>query len=379
MAKRAAILWIALSFLLTGCWDIKDIQDVNFITALGLDYEDGKYVVYAQMLDFSAVAKSEVGKPMEPIPVWVGVGKGSTLVAAFNDLYRTSQLRIFYGQISVYVIGERLIKEDLEKFIDFQRYFEFRYNPWIFGTKHSIHDLLIATPFFNLSPLASLLYQPQESFKQRSVLTPMTYLRFISGLQEPSQKVILPSLAVSSDTWYSNKTPHPLLEIDGGLMFQSGKYRGWEDVDRLPGLPWVNAEMSRHPLYLMTEGKNDAALSLESPDIRITPEVQNGKASFTFDVRLSGYILDLEKEMSETEIEHKAENLVRKEIIELYKRGVQMKVDFLGLEHALYRQNNKEWQRLQSQGGVRLTEESLKNVNVTVRMDHSGKLKMMQF
>lgn len=56
----------------TGCWDIKTIQDTNYFTAIGFDYQNGRYVVYAQMLDFSSVAKQEAGKAGQPPQIWVG-------------------------------------------------------------------------------------------------------------------------------------------------------------------------------------------------------------------------------------------------------------------------------------------------------------------
>lgn len=56
------ILMISLSLLLTGCWDIREVQDINYISAIGVDYKDGEYIIYAQMLDFSSVAKQEGGE-----------------------------------------------------------------------------------------------------------------------------------------------------------------------------------------------------------------------------------------------------------------------------------------------------------------------------
>lgn len=38
--------------MLSGCWDILDLQDIQYITAIGIDYEDGEYVVYVQSLNF---------------------------------------------------------------------------------------------------------------------------------------------------------------------------------------------------------------------------------------------------------------------------------------------------------------------------------------
>ena len=57
--KRILMLLSMLSLLLSGCWDNKEVQDINYITALGIDYKDNKYIIYVQMLDFATIAKQE--------------------------------------------------------------------------------------------------------------------------------------------------------------------------------------------------------------------------------------------------------------------------------------------------------------------------------
>lgn len=51
--------------LLTGCWDSKEVQSINFITAIGIDYADNQYTTYAQLIDFSSIAKQEGPTPRE--------------------------------------------------------------------------------------------------------------------------------------------------------------------------------------------------------------------------------------------------------------------------------------------------------------------------
>ena len=79
------LLTIPLILLLSGCWDEKTIQDFHYITAIGIDFKDGEYIVYTQLVDFSAVAKTEA-KPTQAPPVYVGKQKGSSISIAVNKL-----------------------------------------------------------------------------------------------------------------------------------------------------------------------------------------------------------------------------------------------------------------------------------------------------
>ncbi|MFK9116608.1 hypothetical protein ACJEBK_06925 [Peribacillus frigoritolerans] len=58
---RICKIWLTLHLFLflSGCWDEKTIQDFHYITAIGIDFKDGEYIVYTQLVDFAAVAKTE--------------------------------------------------------------------------------------------------------------------------------------------------------------------------------------------------------------------------------------------------------------------------------------------------------------------------------
>jgi len=42
-----------LLLTLTGCWSRYEVQNMNYATAVGIDYVDGQYTLYVQLLDFS--------------------------------------------------------------------------------------------------------------------------------------------------------------------------------------------------------------------------------------------------------------------------------------------------------------------------------------
>lgn len=373
---KAAVFWMLLPLLLTGCWDIKNIQDINYLTCVGFDYIDNQYLVYVQMIDFSSVAKTEQGKPTRPIPVWVGTGKGETVIGAFNDLYRTSQLSIFYGQINSVVLGENMMKrglKDVQEVLD--RYYEFRYIPWFFGTKQPIEQLFAITPFFNLSPLMSMLHQPQEIYKQQSLVAPLTMREFVVNVREPGNSTLVPSLSITDQNWRSNDKPKPMLTLDGIFVFQGEKYQGWMDWKKVLGLRWAEPKTQRSPIIIRSGGKPQIAVSLGYPKFKIIPEIREDQISFNMQVKVSGYISEILQPMSESALEQKVAAQIQTEIKETYEEGLKIKADVFSLGHALYRQKNREWKNLREQGGLNLTSDSLKNIQVEVKLNHSGKLK----
>jgi Ger(x)C family germination protein len=365
-----------LSVLLAGCWDIRDIQDIDFLTAIGIDYKNGTFEAYVQMLDFSSVAKTETGKPSEPTPVWVGIGRADTLVGAFEDLYHTSQMRVFYGQIQTLVLGENALRHGPKEIKDLLiRYYEMRYTPWIYGTKEPIDQIFTVKPFFNYSPLISLLMQPQMAYQQQSFIPPMRLLRFVSEFREPGNSVLIPSLSISKGTWQSDLSPKPMIKIDGSFLFQDQKYRGWMSLEDIPGLRWMLEQTQRTPIMIRTGGKPAVGLDIDNPKIRIRPRVQGGKVAYSVEVKLKGSVSEVIEPIPEPLLKRKVEEYVENEIRQSFEKGLAIGVDLLHLEHTLYQKNNRLWKRIRVPGETNVTPDSLRDVRVRFNLEHSGKLK----
>lgn len=367
-----------LPLLLTGCWDLKDLQEINYLTAIGFDMEGGDFTVYGQMLDFTTVAKTEGGKSDEA-SVWVGKGHGKTLLHAIDDLYRTSQLRIFYGHVNAIVIGAKVLQdklkmEQIEQF--FSRFYELRLTPWIFGTSEAIGEVFSATSIFGLSPEISVLHQPIESYRQRSVFTPMSVRTYALETNEPGRTVLLPSLSFTKRKWTKSNKFEQLLTINGAYAMEGDELLGWYPEQRMLGLAWVEPKSYRGPLALFAGKKLIAGLTLEKPKMTIHPRVSDGKAAYDIKIVLSGTINILMDRMTEADLEREAANLIRQQIRELYNEGLKHDADVLNLVTSLYRKNNREWKKLRGSGGLKLTPESLATIDVSVKLRRSGNMKM---
>lgn len=373
---KCAMAALLLPLLLTGCWDIKDIQDINYVNAIGFDFKDDQYIVWVQMIDFSTVAKMESGKSTQHVPVWIGTGKGNSPAMALDDLYRSAQLRIFYGQINAVVLSENVLKKGTQEVADLQRrYFEMRYTPWIYGTKQPIGELFAIVPFFNLSPISSMLHQPLESYRQEAIIAPLSTREFASSIREPGNSTILPSIGITTSHWKEDTKPHPMLTFDGVFALQNGTYKGWLSEQQAPGLRWLNPETNRSPVALTSGNKPEADLSLERPKVNVTARVKNGKPSYSIRVRLTGNVNQLFTPISEEELERRAAERVLADIRRTFEEGLAIHADLLQLQHALYKQRNRQWKKINREDGG-ISPETKVDIRVSVKLIHAGKLKI---
>ncbi|WP_239614467.1 Ger(x)C family spore germination protein [Cohnella mopanensis] len=376
----AGLLFIGMSTLVSGCWDIKSLQDVNYFTGIGIDYVDNKYHVYVQQLDFASVAKTEGGKSEVPSPVWVGHAKGDSLSEAIIELYQTTQQTVFWGHLNSIVLTENLLKHGdlLGVFDSLIRYPEIRYTPWIFGTKQGIKELFTTKPFFNLSPINSILYAPETNYNQRPIIAPMRLSQFIRELREPGQTVFLPSLGISAKTWDRDDKPDPKLEINGIFAMHNLKYGNWLSYEQLLGMRWLVEKAAGSRLILKQGDQVLAELRLAKPKSKVHIVIVGGEPVFNVEVEIAAAVIELWKMKTQKEFEQIANKHIVDQIKSTHQTGLKSNVDLLDLEHLLYRKKFKLWDKLTSGGKVTLKPSNLGEVKVTVKIDQSGMYKLQR-
>jgi Ger(x)C family germination protein len=382
MRKRSlrsllALAWLTSAVMLSGCWDIIDPQDVNYFMALGFDYEDGKFVVYAQMVDFASVTTPESDKPTQHMPVLVGTGRGVTAARAYNDLYDTAQRRVIYGHVGAIVFSENMMKHGLQNIFDLlSRYQELRYTPWVYGTKEKVEEILSISPFFNLSPLTSLLHQPLEIYRQKSYVPPLMMREFVANIREPGKTAILPAIDINGDSWKEDLRPKEMLEINGIFTFDSNRYNSFLSTEDITGLRFVTPTTERTPIDIRVDDKVYSEVSVTKPKVKITPRIEGDTVKFHMSVTMKGLVIEVIEPISEQEMEKLASEEVKKEIITTYERALEKNIDLYQLEHQVYVKHNKWWKEHVRDRDFHLDKDSLE-VEVKVDIQSSGKLKLI--
>lgn len=378
--RQAALLLASSLFLfaLTGCWNSKDIQNMAYVTAIGFDYEGGKFVTYAQVLNFTNVAKSEAAEVGKNVPTWIGRGEGVTVTESFNAIYSTSQLRVFWGHVKAIVATERFLRNGdrvKEAYDMINRYREIRYNILMYGTKEPLRDIFSQKSILNLSPLDTLMDTPSQIYSQRSYILPVYGYKVIAQFNEPAESAMLPSLAIDRNNWTEDKKARPMFKIDGAYFFHEQQLTSWLSERDLDGYRWLQSKLQRSPINIPSNSDPDAAIVLVDPKPRIHHFVKNGKPYFNIDLTILAFVDEMVRDIPKKEIEEKTARVLRDQIRQTFNKGVGVKVDVLKLGQCLYRENPKLWKSYHQDGEFILEKDSLDRINVKVNLRHTGKYK----
>ncbi len=371
--KKLLILFPSI-FLLTGCWDTREVEHVWYINALGVDFKNNQYVLYPQFINFSTFAKQETTM-RTPQPIFIGKGTGEILDHSAFDFYKTTQQRVSWEHINTVVFSENILKHGDIRQIDefFARFFQFRNTMWVFGTKEPIEEVLATGTILNLSPLYTVRDIPNEMTKNYSLFSPLIFYKFRAYLYEPAMTTQIPFLSITKK-WKSDKNDFPLLKYSGSAFVASKRYKGYLSEKDLSGLKWTGKTFTRAPILLKKDGEPVTEIVFKKPKIKTVAYIKNNKPHFRMKIRIEGDIFQIVKYLPMKTVKQIAEKTLKEEVEETYKNGMNNGIDAYQLSQILYRNNLKDWKKFEKNGAISLTPSSL-DVEVNVQILTSGQWK----
>ncbi|CAI6033776.1 Ger(x)C family spore germination protein [Cohnella sp. JJ-181] len=374
--RFAILIGLLLPGLLAGCWDAEEVQTLNYISSLGVDYKDGQYDVYGQMLDFGSIAKVE--GPPSKAQSWVGHARSFSVADAGRMISETSQRKLYLGHIvSVVMTEEALRSGKLPHILDAMlRRTDTRYTKWFFATKQPLDKILSAKAFFNRSSLETTLNEPIRSYNQFSVTNPIYMNDLVADLRESNSVVFVPEISLDESIWAQDDKPFDTLVRKGAFVLEGNAYRGYLDHKTMMRGRWTEPSYKQSQLAIGSAEGGMATLLLARQKIAYKIDEAGGRPSFTLRIRLAGRILNMEQEQAADKLERLAEERVKADILSFYDSGLRIHADVLGLGHRYYKNDPHKWKKAAVGGRLPILKPTLSGVEVTCELRDTGSYKM---
>lgn len=351
---------------------------MNYASAVGVDYKDGKYYGYIQFIDFQSIAKKEGGGQKQPARIWVGEGVGNSFEESFFDLYRTAQERIYWGHVTAVLITESAFKQGFESISDsLSRYYEFRLTPWVFGTRESIKDIFSSAGFFGESPLSTILHAPEGTYTQTSLIKSIKLHRLIAQVYEPGYTSCIPVLALNKKQWKEKNKPEPKLMIDGAIFLKNKSFRSYISLKKLNGLRWIQHGSERAGIPVPNKAAPVAQIVVDNPKTKLKFVNRGDGPQYKIKMKATAYIVNRSSNnLSELQqLTDKTKEAIEKEIRETFQAGREKQTDVLNLEHNLYRNHYREWKALSPAETKLLAEDVIREIKIDLNITHSSSKK----
>jgi spore germination protein KC len=376
------ILAFSLQLFFNGCVYRIDIQKLSIVVGMGVDIsEEGRYIVSFQMLEAGSSGKEGTGinggKNGE-VGVLYLEGNGETIYDATQNASDKISKKLHYGQLKVFIIGEKAAEKGIAGIVDFLgRFNEIRTNLPIFATKGEASPLL-REPTGESSVPANAI--EDMMLKQIQVGShPVIYLaQLIDTMGAEDRYTILSVLAQ-----YKKNEPSEVsgFRMDGIAVFEEDKLSSYLGNRETKGYQYINGKIDKGSSVVKTNDGTKVSLEIVKTSSKVETEVINGRVSVAININQDCSIIEMPGKIN---AERNPEIL--DEIGELQAKSIEALVestlsviqkdigkDIVDIGGQVYRQHPKEWKTIKKEWKSIFPNLKIE-VNANVRVKGTGLL-----
>lgn len=337
------ILIIVILFTHLGCWDVQDVSDTAFITAIGLDASDNPDLI---KVTFLMPKPSVIKSRSDKIFTLRQTVEAESIGRAVEKLQTRLSRSVRLGHLRIIVIGEKLSRGNLRRLTNF-----FEKNPEIaLRTRITFVQGGDASDVFNVSPifyrfttgeLIGLLMAGKNIPKGR----PSNFQELRKGLLRSNGTVLAPRFFINPNN------RKPLLELDGGTVLKEWRVIGWLNENEGKDANWFFGGSKAQVIGKI--GGSQYTFSIERNSLKIIPQTNGGNPSFLVKVKVSGSVIEEQfgRDISEPKNLEKLQKLLTTIVTNQVRNAVhksqkQFKTDYLGFGRALEIGNPKMYKTI---------------------------------
>lgn len=370
------ILMLTTTLLMSGCWDVTEPQRMYYVQGVGVDYKDNEYIAYIQLMNFANVAKTEQSNP-QAAPTEVGKATGKTIEEAIYKLYRSMDQEVFWGHMTFLLFSEKAMEsEHAIPIIDtFLRFRETRYHIWVYCTQDPIEEVLLVSPILEKSPTATKLSNPKNTSKQESFVEPVNLRQLVIGLNEPNHEMNIPFISINQD-WETAKESRTETVFAGVGILSKNTFKGFIKGNTARGIEWMNDATKQGEITIKlnnSEERDYLTVDIKKLDVNVKPIVQNNQVKFEVYLKFNTILNGFKGKVTASQVRKKVESEVKKEIMATFQEGLNMDADVYRLSEYLYRDNVKVWKKIQKDGKIPLTKDSISKIDIHINKVSPGR------
>ena len=312
---KIIILLILSVFLLSGCFDYKELNDMSIVSSIGIDYNKGKYNVYLE------ITKSSKDGSSTEIETSLLTGESSNITDAFNNAKNKSDKLVYMEHVELLVLSKNIGDKGISEVLDY-----------------IIRDTTINNNYFMVicdNPNEMLSKKIDNKSASEVILNTMNYYLENTTLEDVD---IVASHIINAKE-----------DIALPYVYWEDENIGFEEIayfngDKIAG--YINNKMYS---FLKLDSlntnfnyeNNTINISKKKIDYEISDKVIN------INIKAHGIIkeindnVDLENSNSYKLIEKEINNVIKKETINFLENTLNNNSDLLGLKNLYYKKYKK--------------------------------------
>ncbi len=271
MRKTVLFILILIPILFVGCshdMNRREIDEINFIHVMGIDYQDGEYTVSALYSSGGGTdPESGSGGPGEEITE----GKGTSPYQALEDIRLKNKKTISVANTGYFLIGEQAAKNGIKECLDFlSRDETIKMEALIYVVQHSSALDFLKQGLEN----QQTIHEDLEAVKQKQLelitRNDNTLVNLLNEMKQNYSSLLIPYLVSEANSFL----------IKGYSVFDQLKLKDYLDLETSSGVNFVKDIVRVYPIYL----EDKVGLSLSYSSTKLSSKLKGNKVKITIKV-----------------------------------------------------------------------------------------------
>ncbi|WP_281819341.1 Ger(x)C family spore germination protein [Vallitalea longa] len=352
--SRFVLVYIITCIILVGCWDYREIEEVEIVLGLAIDshiipsdevdqLSQSQYLVTYEIVDI----ESEEGQ----LKSRVLQDDGNTLFRAIRKIIEKNGKQTYLAHNQILIISQELALNGITEILDYtMRDGEYRPDVHILIT-----DGCEAQEMFSDESTDVASMRLNDSFRNQKGIGTFESTTVWNVIDKLTKKGLEPAIPLIrlDESHDDGKLQHT---IGGTAVFKGSKMVGKLTEDETLYYLFIDDEIKNQPLsmeYFFEETLGHISLEILFNETKITPIVDGDEITMKIDVNcnvaineMSNY-LDILNEQDRKDVEDYAKKTIEEGIQELITHVQKdYKSDIFGFGDLLKRKNNKEWKKV---------------------------------
>lgn len=355
---KKVILLIFLTFVCTGCYNYKELNELGIVSAMGISKVGDLYNLDIQLLNVLDSEKSGLNKS----PITVISGQGETIFEAARSMNRKTSKVFFLADVDYVFLDQSVLNDGLDEIMDFLiRDTRLSLNFLVVtSTENKSLDILSSISHFDTNSANNLYDAVMNSETRYGGINSLHVRELINNYYAKGKYTIFPNVYIkdtsksSENDSLEDSKSESYVEVKNMVFFKDKEAIELTD-EETKGVNFLRNKIKNATLTIECDGGYFTIETLESKmklKSKLNIDQLNVKGSVGAEIVYYGCKDNLDNVGVLKSISKKAEKEIESYITKAFNKSKKYNYDFLGLGNYIYKNNykyfdfeNKDWNK----------------------------------
>lgn len=355
---KKIILLIFLTFICTGCYNYKELNELGIVSAMGISKDGDLYNLDIQLLNVLDSEKSGLNKS----PITVISGQGETIFEAARSMNKKTSKVFFLADVDYVFLDQSVLNDGLDEIMDFLiRDTRLSLNFLVVtSTENKSLDILSSISHFDTNSANNLYDAIMNSETRYGGINSLHVRELINNYYAKGKYTIFPNVYIkdtrksSENDSLEDSKSESYVEVKNMVFFKDKEAIELTD-EETKGVNFLRNKIKNATLTIECDGGYFTIETLESKmklKSKLNIDQLNVKGSVGAEIVYYGCKDNLDNVGVLKSISKKAEKEIESYITKAFNKSKKYNYDFLGLGNYIYKNNykyfnfeNKDWNK----------------------------------